>query len=213
MKKIIYLAMAAMIMCGCAKKGDGDGTGGIYGVITDKATGEPVRAAGVQLNPLGTKTVTGDDGHYEFTDIDAGVHTLQVTKTGYRDVEDYTITVTGGKTAKGDMQLIRLITLIVFDDKQQEIDSLEFGTDATRSFTIYNGGDKRISNIYVSYFSPWINTIAINGNYNNFFLEPNDMATITIYLNEKGLNSGYNSTIISVNSSGGNKEVKITAMK
>ncbi|MDR2835037.1 MAG: carboxypeptidase-like regulatory domain-containing protein, partial [Bacteroidales bacterium] len=67
MRKIIYLVLAAtLVFSGCKKD---ELSGGIYGVITDKATGEPIRNAGVQLNPLGTKTVTGSEGQYEFTEL------------------------------------------------------------------------------------------------------------------------------------------------
>lgn len=33
--------------------------GSIYGTVVDKATGEPIKSAGVELSPVGLKTITG----------------------------------------------------------------------------------------------------------------------------------------------------------
>ena len=44
--------------------------GSIYGTVTDKATGDCVANAGVELLPKGLKTVTGFDGTFEFFPYD-----------------------------------------------------------------------------------------------------------------------------------------------
>lgn len=88
--------------------GGSEGTsepGSIYGVVSDKATGEPIVNASVKLLPLGWKTVTAADGSFEFSDISEGSYHLLVTKTGYIDTESSTITVESGKTARSDIQL------------------------------------------------------------------------------------------------------------
>jgi hypothetical protein len=65
MKKAVYLLMIAALVCGCKKKEkEKEQPGSIYGVVTDKASGEPIRTAGVQLN-TGTKTITGKEGQRE----------------------------------------------------------------------------------------------------------------------------------------------------
>ena len=89
--------------------------GNIYGVITD-SNAEPVRAASISLfnysitYPYGEpflqrslllKTVTFDDGHYEFNDIEPKEYYLEVEKNGYSD-ESMFITV--------DMMLTRIET-------------------------------------------------------------------------------------------------------
>jgi len=104
-KKVIYLlVIAVMSVCNCKKD---DKQGGIYGVITDKATGEPMRAAGVELfkgTNLLTKVVTGNDGDYEFKDLNSGEYILKVTVFGYRNIQ-YDVLVNSGKTSRADMQL------------------------------------------------------------------------------------------------------------
>jgi hypothetical protein len=121
MKKIIYFIVAAALVCGCAEdegaKGT-EGTGSIYGVVTDKTTIEPMRGTGVELYAqdegyfsysLLTRTVTYDDGHYEFNDLKAGNYELVVEAEGYERTK-YDVIVESGRTAKGDMQLEKVNT-------------------------------------------------------------------------------------------------------
>ncbi|MDR1226861.1 MAG: carboxypeptidase-like regulatory domain-containing protein [Prevotellaceae bacterium] len=144
MKKIIYLATAAALtLFGCAEEVSEDeskATGSIYGIILDKATTEPVRGAGVQLNPVGTTAVTGDEGQYEFTELKAGDYTINVTKTGYADLVSYKISVAGGKTNKGDVQIEKLpAALKIINTKGEPIDTLDFGESSIQlSFSIFN---------------------------------------------------------------------------
>lgn len=80
--------------------------GSIYGVVTDKATGEPVKNANVQLRPTGETTLTGNDGRYEFLDLKNGEYSISVSKTGYTNlVDDYVITVDGPKEMRRDVQI------------------------------------------------------------------------------------------------------------
>ncbi|MDR0983136.1 MAG: hypothetical protein LBM07_07870 [Culturomica sp.] len=54
----IILVVALMLLATCSDKGDKlVKQGNIYGVVSDKATGEPVSSAGVSLNPTGAKTI------------------------------------------------------------------------------------------------------------------------------------------------------------
>lgn len=90
-------------------------TGNIYGVVTVKETAEPMRATGVELYHLGSlllKTVTYDDGHYEFEDLEAGEYELKVVATGYKDAT-YNVIVESGRTARADMQLEKEYTGII----------------------------------------------------------------------------------------------------
>ena len=86
MKKILIWAMmlTSIIYVSCAKSevGDEDKLGSIYGIVTKLGTAEPMKAVGVELYKKGTssskdalllKTVTFDDGHFEFKDLNPGV--------------------------------------------------------------------------------------------------------------------------------------------
>ena len=41
----------------CSKEEESVLPGTIYGIVTDKATGEPVKSVGVELSPVGLKTI------------------------------------------------------------------------------------------------------------------------------------------------------------
>lgn len=104
-----YLSIILIIVCfaSCAKDETDNNCGNIYGVVTVKATAEPMRATGVELYLYGSlilKTVTYDDGHYEFENLKAGEYELRVVATGYTDVS-YKVHVEAGRTARADMQL------------------------------------------------------------------------------------------------------------
>jgi hypothetical protein len=117
MKKLVYYVIASTILLySCTKEGKEE-PGNIYGVVTNKTTIEPMRGTGVELyagNENGkysllTRTVTYDDGHYEFNNLKAGNYMLKVEADGYEKTE-YNVVVESGRTAKGDMQLVKINT-------------------------------------------------------------------------------------------------------
>lgn len=112
MKSFLSTLLIALCLWGCTDKDESAGTGNIYGVVTVKSTAEPMRATGVELyynNALLLKTVTYDDGHYEFADLKAATYELRVVAEGYVDVK-FSVIVEAGRTARADMQLERLNT-------------------------------------------------------------------------------------------------------
>ena len=117
--------------------------GSIYGVVTDKATGEPVKNANVQLRPLGETTLTGTDGRYEFVELKNGEYSITVSKTEYTDlVDDYVIAIDGGKAIRRDVQIEKIPALLkILDSNGNEIEELDFGSmldDNIRMFSIFN---------------------------------------------------------------------------
>jgi hypothetical protein len=210
MKKIIYLIMAVTLLCSCDKEDEAEKPGSIYGVITDKATGELVRAAGVQLNPTGTKTVTGNEGQYEFTELKAGSYSLQVTKTGYSDLTDYKITVTAGKTNKGDVQIEKLPpSLRVVNDKKQDIDTLDFGSAGpnkdSRSFSIFNDGPETLE-WEITETTDWITEVSKT----NGTLKAGATQSIIITIDREMLGGGEKTAPIHITSDNGSKTLMVT---
>ena len=68
----------------------------ISGTVIDLETGDPIQQATVTLSPTGYNTYTGDDGHFEFIDLDAHQYTVTVQKTGYVTNRKTVTTVAGG---------------------------------------------------------------------------------------------------------------------
>lgn len=122
MKRYLSIALLLLLLVSCTKTSNGIGS--IYGVVTEMKTAEPMRAAGVSLYVItGTdlynkpilslllKTVTYDDGHFEFNDITQGNYYLTVEMDGYDEVA-LSITVEAGRTARADMQMSKVDTRI-----------------------------------------------------------------------------------------------------
>ena len=68
----------------------------ISGTVIDLETGDPIQQATVTLSPTGYNTYTGDDGHFEFIELDARQYTVTVQKTGYVTNRKTVTTVAGG---------------------------------------------------------------------------------------------------------------------
>lgn len=85
MKSRIILALLPLVMLAtsCFETEDVIVYGGVYGVISDKTTGEPISGASVVLAPGNMTTVIGYDGHYEFRELDAKQYLLSVSADGY----------------------------------------------------------------------------------------------------------------------------------
>lgn len=111
MKKLLIWAMMLTsimyVSCTESEEGDEDKLGSIYGVATDAQTAEPMRAMGVELYRNGSlllKTVTYEDGHYEFSNLAPDNYVLKVAAEGYTAIE-YNVVVEAGRQARQDMQL------------------------------------------------------------------------------------------------------------
>ena len=107
MKRLLYifiiLGLFSAVWYGCKKKEEQPGS--LYGVVTDKATGEPIKTAGVELQPIGLKTVTGSDGQYVFDELEPGTYKLYVTRTGYTEERSGKIVIMSGQTVRWDVLL------------------------------------------------------------------------------------------------------------
>lgn len=214
MKKILTLLTIALSMTlvyhSC--KPEPEEPGSIYGIVTDKATGEPVKTAGVELSPLGLKTVTGSEGQFEFTELEAGEYKLFVTKTGYTELLSNTIVVKPAQTAKGDVQIEKLpAALKVVDDKGEEIDSLDFGEqydDVSRMFSIFNDGTEVLDYEIVKTAS-WITSLSVTEGT----LQPGATKPVVVNIDRDKLSLGENTTTLHITSNNGSKQLTIHVEK
>ena len=117
---LIIILLGVLVVYESCKKEE---FGSIYGLITDKATGEPVKNANVQLRPSGETSLTGDDGRYEFLELKHGDYSITVSKTGYTDlIDDYVIIVNSEKAMRRDVQIEKLpAALKILDDEGNEM--------------------------------------------------------------------------------------------
>ncbi|MBQ4437957.1 carboxypeptidase regulatory-like domain-containing protein, partial [bacterium] len=198
----VFAVLAFLVSCG-GSEGSGSGgsgnndsgeTGSIYGIVTDKATGEQIINAGVELQPIGLKTVTGSDGQYEFNEVAAGTYTLYVTKTGYSDSSS-DITVESGKQSKGDVQLEKLpAALRIVDDDGKDISELDFGeklADVSRQFNIFNDGYEKLE-WEISFSADWITSLSKESGE----LKEGGTQGVIVNIDRRLLESGENVTTI-----------------
>ena len=212
MKKSLYLLLGLLLVCGiyqaCAPE---ELPGSIYGTVVDKATGEPIKSAGVELSPSGLKTVTGSEGQFEFTELAPGKYTLIVTKTGYiMDGKNHTIEVKPGQQSKGDVQIEKLPpALKVVDDNRQEINTLDFGSaeaDVARSFSLFNDGVESLE-WQITTTAEWIKSVSKKEGV----LSAGLTQSLIITIDRTKLGSGENKTTIHITSNNGSKQLIIIA--
>ena len=214
---LVFAVLAFLVSCG-GSEGSGNGgsgsndsgeTGSIYGIVTDKATGEQIINAGVELQPTGLKTVTGSDGQFEFNEVATGTYTLYVTKTGYSD-NSSDITVESGKQSKGDVQLEKLpAALRIVDDNGKDISELDFGeklADVSRQFNIFNDGYEKLE-WELSFSADWIKSVSKEGGE----LKAGGTQGVIVNIDRSLLESGENVTTIHVTSNDGNKQLTVKA--
>ncbi len=211
MKRSLYFVFGLLLVCGmyqaCAPE---ELPGSIYGTVVDKATGEPIKAAGVELSPSGLKTVTGSEGQFEFTELDPGKYTLIITKTGYVDGVSGTIEVKPGQQAKGDVQIEKLPpALKVVDDNRQEISILDFGSaedDVARSFSIFNDGTESLE-WELTATADWIKSVSKTSGT----LSAGATQSLIITIDRVKLSSGENKTTVHITSNSGSKQLVVIA--
>ncbi|MDE6105735.1 MAG: carboxypeptidase-like regulatory domain-containing protein [Bacteroidales bacterium] len=85
MKNILKLAVAVALLCGCVacEPVEYENYGTIYGIVSDVETAETLPNAAVVLSPGGTSQMTGNDGRFEFTELEIRQYTITVQKDGY----------------------------------------------------------------------------------------------------------------------------------
>lgn len=100
MKKILKLLIPAILltaMVSC-KPTVYDTLGGIYGVVSDANTEEPVVNVMVVLSPGSSSLMTDSVGRFEYKDLEPRQYTITVQKNGYSTNRKSVTVVPGEKT-------------------------------------------------------------------------------------------------------------------
>ena len=213
--RILFCAfLVAIVVTNCKPKPEDELPGGIYGTVTDKATGEPISVAGVELHPGGQKTVTGSEGQYEFTNVEGGEYTLAVTKTGYIELDNIKVTVKPGQKTQSAIQIEKLpLSLRVVDGNGNDISSLDFGVEedvTSRTFSIFNDGVATLT-WWIEENCPWISDVkSMISNKQSGKLEAGKQEPIKVTIDRTLAGDGLKSYILNINSDNGSKELTIS---
>ena len=85
MKKYLFFCLFAfaVVATSCSKT-EYNNFATLYGVVSDNTTGNPIANATVVLSPGGTTKTTGNDGRFEFSELEPQQYTVTVQKVGYQ---------------------------------------------------------------------------------------------------------------------------------
>ena len=185
--------------------------GSIYGVVTDKATGEPVKNANVQLRPSGETTLTGTDGRYEFVDLKNGEYSITVSKTEYTDlVDDYVIVIDGDKAMRRDVQIEKIPAVLrILDSNGNDIDELNFGymqDDNTRMFSVFNNS-MDVLEYEILKTAVWVSHLSTESG----LLQPGATKPIVVTIDRSMLSPDGNITTLNILTNNGGKQLTIKA--
>lgn len=186
------------------------GTATIYGVVTDKATGEPIKSAGVELLPVGLKTITGTDGRFEFVNLKSGSYQVYITQAGYVEVKSSNIELVHGQSLQRDVQMELLPpALRVVNDSRQDIAELDFGsadTDVARSFNLFNDGDETLE-WEITSTADWVKSISKKEGV----LKVGATQALIVTIDRTKLANGTTTTTLHITSNNGSKQLKLIA--
>ena len=185
--------------------------GSIYGVVTDKATGEPVKNANVQLRPSGETTLTGTDGRYEFVDLKNGEYSITVSKTEYTDlVDDYVIVIDGDKAMRRDVQIEKIPAILrILDSNGNDINELNFGymqDDNTRMFSIFNNS-MDVLEYEILKTAVWVSHLSTESG----LLQPGATKPVVVTIDRSMLSPDGNITTLNILTNNGGKQLTIKA--
>ena len=207
MKKLFYTLplLAVLLMTACEEELP-ETMGGIYGIVSNVETGEPVRGASVILSPGNQTTVTGYDGHFEFSNLEAGQYKLQVSASGY-NTNSRQITVIAGKDASGDMPLSPIAEVM---NVRLSNNYFEFGSSHSElALTIQNTGNSgSIDWIITGVDATWLKVSPISGS-----IAMSKTADVKLVVDRSKLATDEASTTFMVNAAGGSQSVRVNVSK
>ncbi len=212
---ICQCAAFLMVLCcllSCEKNNNKSSitTCSLYGTVTDKTTGLQLSNVGIELLPIGQKSITGSDGQFEFAEVPEGKYFLYATKTGYTDYKSNEIVVNSKNNRPVSIQIEKLPpTLSVLDENGEELSELDFGSNpevVMRSFLIFNNGEETLEWSIV-YACNWI----VSFSSTSGALKPNASKSLVVKIDRNKLNVGNNTTTLHVVSNNGTKQIIVSA--
>ena len=207
MKKFFCILplFAVLLMTACEEELP-ETMGGIYGIVSNSETGEPVRGASVILSPGNQTTVTGYDGHFEFSNLAAGQYKLQASASGY-NTNSRQITVVAGKDASGDMPLSPIAEVM---NVRLSNNYFDFGSSHSElALTIQNTGNSgSIDWIITGVDATWLTVSPLSGS-----IAMGKTADVKLVVDRLKLATDEASTTFMVNAAGGSQSVRVNVSK
>ena len=207
MKKLfcIFPLFAVLFLTACEEELPKT-VGNIYGIVCDIKTGEPIRGASVVLSPGNQTTVTGNDGHFEFLNLEATQYKIQVSASGY-NTNSKQVTVIAGLSVSGDIVMSPTENV---DNVSLSNSSFNFGSTHTEQILIIknigNNGpiNWEITNVDVS----WLKVTPLSGT-----IAQGKEAAVKLMVDRTKLTTDEASTNFMVNAAGGSQSIRVNINK
>ena len=173
-------------------------TGNITGKVTDSSNNDPIVGATITTNPITSSVNTDGTGDYTIPDLDPSEYVVTVSKSGYGN-KSVNVSVTANHNSTADIQM---------DPVQPELGisviNLNFGTtNTTMVFNIINTTGFGSLQWSLSENADWLTVSPLTGTTTN------ELDQITAIIDRAGLGYGNFTSIIEINSNGGNYNLDV----
>ncbi len=204
MKRFSLLIVCLVILASCAKDEESV-FGGIYGSIRNSETGAFVYNAEITLAPGHPSPITGTDGAYEFTNLEARQYTMTVRASGYLD-DSRQVTVLPGENTQCDVLLTPEHDI---EGVNISTRTLDFGSALSHlSVTLYNTGNTSVSwTISTKSSVGWMTISPMSGT-----TAAGKSSDISVSV-DRSLMTEDSSAIFIINAAGGSKSITVYASK
>ena len=202
MKKfLLLLSLIPLLFTSCSEY-DVVMFGGTYGVVRDAVSGDAIRNAAVTLSPGNYTYTTGNDGQFQFSDLEAGSYTLRCVASGYNS-NSRQITVYAGENIPCDFQMTKQTCVASITISTNSID---FGTTSTEEvFSISNTGNAGTVSWNISKSNaPWLTVTPSSGS-----TAQGKSSTITVRVDRTKVTKD-ELTYITINAAGGSHSVAVS---
>ncbi len=196
-KLILFSVIFAGLVTGCAKD-EASTFGGISGVVKDKITAEALAGVRVSIMPGGDSSVTGEDGNFQFKDLEGAYNPVSFFKVGYaRDSKK--VTVSPGMNRDASVTLEPIVPVLSVSPAK-----LDFGSETTTlALDIKNTGKGSLQ-WSISEEVGWLSCLRASGETTN------ETSSVVVTVSRDGLERGnYEGTIV-VSSNGGSQTVPVS---
>lgn len=101
--KLFWCLLALNLFLSC-KKEEYASYGSLYGTVTDSESGDLLPNVTIILSPGGITKITGNDGLFEYNDLNPQQYTITVQKAGY-NTNRKTVTVIVGEKVEANITM------------------------------------------------------------------------------------------------------------
>jgi hypothetical protein len=173
----------------------------IIGRISDKTSNNPIAGASIATSPA-TSSVTSDgSGNYSINNAKSGQCIVTASKDGYKS-NSTMVSIEEGTTSTADIQLDQLTPAL-----DVSATDMDFGfTQTSLTFTVSNSTQYGSLQWSIVKNADWLSINQSSGTVTT------GTATIMLTANRIALAYGNYSTILTVSSNGGNKDIAVTLL-